>query len=257
MNYSDYINTATIIAHTAAEEVNAIYERYKQEGKVETDSKEDDSPLTQADTVAHEMITGELTKQFPDIPVVSEENKENADLSESELFWLVDPLDGTKEFLKQNDEFTVNIGLIESDTPVGGVIVVPALHVTYRADETGAYRRKEGETEQIQVSERTKHLIAVQSKSHSSDDEEEFFRNYDIANRTGAGSSLKFCRVAEGEADIYYRGGQTMEWDTAAGQAIVEAAGGTVQTTDGERVTYRKEEFSNLPFVCTNGKIRI
>jgi 3'(2'), 5'-bisphosphate nucleotidase len=107
------------------------------------------------------------------------------------------------------------------------------------------------------VSERTESLIAVQSKSHSSEEEEEFFQDYDVADRTGAGSSLKFCRVAEGEADIYYRGGQTMEWDTAAGQAIVEAAGGAVLTTDGERLTYRKQGFANLPFVCTNGKLQV
>jgi len=255
MTYSDYINTATNIAHAAAEEMNAIYERYKEAGDVEQQSKEDDSPLTKADTVAHDIITRRLAKQFLDIPVISEENTEKADMSESELFWLVDPLDGTKEFLKQNDEFTVNIGLVEGDTPVGGVIVVPALNVTYWADETGAYRRREGETEQMYVSARTERLIAVQSKSHSSEEEEEFFQDYDVADRTGAGSSLKFCRVAEGDADIYYRGGQTMEWDTAAGHAIVEAAGGAVLTTDGERFTYRKEGFANLPFVCTNGKL--
>ncbi|MDH5383040.1 MAG: 3'(2'),5'-bisphosphate nucleotidase CysQ, partial [Cyclobacteriaceae bacterium] len=167
-------------------------------------------------------------------------------------FWLVDPLDGTKEFINRNGDFTVNIALIEGHYPVAGFIYMPVQDVLYVGSEEGAFRYdKEGKTN-LQVNGSTSERVAVRSRSHASPEEEEILQKYLVEKEMSRGSSLKFCAVAEGSADLYYRHGPTMEWDTAAGQAILEAAGGRMYIGNKEelRFRYNKENLLNSGFLC-------
>jgi 3'(2'), 5'-bisphosphate nucleotidase len=170
-----------------------------------------------------------------------------------ETYWLVDPLDGTKEFIKRNGEFTVNIALIHKKRPVFGVIFVPVRETVYMGAEIdGAYKMIGSTRQRIHVNKRTEDRIAVRSKSHASDEEEEVLQRYGVIGTISKGSSLKFCMVAEGKADVYYRHGPTMEWDTAAGQAVLLAAGGRMYhgSTEEEPFMYNKEELLNGSFLC-------
>lgn len=242
-----------LLNEVAVEAGKAILEIYDT-GDFGVEMKLDNSPLTKADKAAHNVIVEYLDKYFGDIPILSEEGK-NIPYEERknwDKFWCVDPLDGTKEFIKRNGEFTVNIALIENNYPVLGVIHIPVRGISYLGDEDrGAFIiSKERELKAIMTS--TKYdegIVAVKSRSHASDDDEEFFSRFNIADSISIGSSLKFCLVAEGSAHIYKRSGPTMEWDTAAGQAIVEAAGGVV-LRDGKRFWYNKEELLNPGFIC-------
>jgi 3'(2'), 5'-bisphosphate nucleotidase len=247
-----------------------ILDVYAQDFNVEI--KEDDSPLTQADKRAHEAIMKGLNAIDPNIPVLSEEGRnipysERRDWSQ---FWLVDPLDGTKEFIKKNGEFTVNIALIEGQYPSIGIIYAPALDVFYfgRVGDAG-YKLEDAskvevtnEEELIQKSVRLpekgdRHVTrAVASRSHISEETEEFIKELEAKHGevevVSSGSSLKFCLVAEGEADYYPRYAPTMEWDTGAGQAIVEAAGGKVtRYEDDERFYYNREDLLNGWFLVS------
>ena len=217
------------------------------------DHKADDSPLTLADQTAHEIIDSQLSNLFPSIPIISEEGKgiDYEDRKDYNEFWLVDPLDGTKEFINRNGEFTVNIALIRNRIPVEGYIYVPVKDVHYFGNEDGAYKIDNGKKTKIRVNNSTNNRIAVRSKSHPSPEEETVLNEYDAKKSISVGSSLKFCMVAEGRADVYYRHGPTMEWDTAAGQAIVQAAGGRVYKEVGpDLFTYNKENLLNTGFLC-------
>lgn len=217
--------------------------------------KGDDSPLTLADKAAHEIIVQELSELFT-YPILSEESDPGDYESRKEwrTYWLVDPLDGTKEFIKRNGEFTVNIALIHDRRPVLGVIFVPAKKITYvGAEIDGAYKIGENLSRQkIQVNNKDEKRIAVRSKSHASPEEDEVLKRYDIEGTISRGSSLKFCMVAEGLADVYYRHGPTMEWDTAAGQAVLLAAGGRMYhgSTEENEFLYNKEDLLNGSFLC-------
>jgi len=170
------------------------------------------------------------------------------------VFWLVDPLDGTKEFIKRNGEFTVNIALIENHYPILSVIYVPAKDWLYYVDlnERAWKVDHEDSLSELKVKNKKSDLIAVRSRSHSSPKEENLYKKHGVTDSISVGSSLKFCMVAEGKADIYYRHGPTMEWDTAAGQAVVEAAGGKVFSEDGpDRFSYNKESLLNGSFLVT------
>jgi 3'(2'), 5'-bisphosphate nucleotidase len=219
------------------------------------DFKNDNSPLTMADKAAHQVIVAELVKAYPEIPIISEEGEQVPfqQRKNYQQFWLVDPLDGTKEFIKRNGEFTVNISLIEDGAPIMGVVHVPVKDVTYYGQKgSGAYM-SEGESDArlIQVNNKENNRIAVRSKSHPSPEEEVVLNQYQVVESISRGSSLKFCMVAEGKADIYYRHGPTMEWDTAAGQAVVEAANGKVMIGTGpEPFTYNKPSLLNSSFLC-------
>ena len=213
--------------------------------------KSDESPLTLADKKSHEIIKRRLTESFPEIPLLSEEGKAIPfnDRKNWNRFWLIDPLDGTKEFIKQNGEFTVNIALIDNGVPVLGVIFAPILNTIYYASqEIGAFKQVLGEEPQKlplpRSSDSGEDVIAVKSRSHSSDEENKILSNYGVTKSISIGSSLKFCLVAEGKADIYYRHGPTMEWDVGAGHAIVLAAGGSV-----ENLEYNKENLLNSSFL--------
>jgi 3'(2'), 5'-bisphosphate nucleotidase len=217
------------------------------------DFKADHSPLTLADKASHNIIEKELFKISPDIPLLSEEGRsiEYDERRHWNTFWLVDPLDGTKEFIKRNGEFTVNIALIDKDHPVLGVIYAPATDKLYYGMKgQGAFKREKGITSKIQVNKKEDNWIAVGSRSHSAPEEEQVLSKYPVKTSVSIGSSLKFCLLAEGEADIYYRYGPTMEWDTGAGQAILEAAGGKMLDNQQLTFAYNKKSLTNGSFIC-------
>ncbi len=235
------------------------------------EQKDDSSPVTEADKRAETIILRELEKAAPEIPVVSEEAAAERKIPDvDDIFFLVDPLDGTKEFINRNDEFTVNIALIEGGAPVLGVVYAPALSrmfyslgpglafeqsVEPKADN-GALQASEPRA--IQVREHPiKGLTAVASRSHRSPETDDYLRAFNVADFVSAGSSLKFCLVAAGEADIYPRHGPTMEWDTAAGHAVLIGAGGEVLNFDGAPFVYGKTQtgFKNPYFVAFAGDL--
>ena len=232
----------------------AIMEIYAMEDFSEiVDYKSDHSPLTLADKKANKIILDGLQSIYPEIPIISEEEAlpSYEERKAWKWFWLVDPLDGTKEFIKRNGEFTVNIALIFEGSPVMGVIYVPATEVLYYSSiRSGAFSEFNGRTSVMKVSQKKQGLVSIGSRSHSSNKESEVLSAYPISEYLTAGSSLKFCRIAEGFADIYYRGGPTMEWDIAAGHAIVEAAGGCVLDENGLPFRYNKANLLNGPFLC-------
>lgn len=221
-----------------------------------TSSKADDSPLTLADLRAHRVIVEALGALTPEIPVLSEESADAApweDRSRWSQYWLVDPLDGTKEFLSRNGEFTVNIALIEGHTPTLGVVHVPVRETTYTGlPGTGAWRRRgRGSPEAIRVQPHAATPVrVVGSRSHRGDSLDGFLARLGPHELIAVGSSLKFCMVAEGAADLYPRLGPTSEWDTAAAQAVVCAAGGAVVTLDGAPLAYNaKADILNAHFL--------
>ncbi len=220
------------------------------------DFKADNSPLTLADKASHNVIITALKEHFPEIPVLSEEDDNIISYEERNAwkkYWLIDPLDGTKEFIKRNGEFTVNIALIEDNRSVLGFIYVPVTGVFYFGSAEGAFKKEGMEVfQKIEINNREKDRIAARSKSHASPQEDDVFKEYDVVNFISVGSSLKFCMVAEGKADLYYRHGPTMEWDTAAGQAILEAAGGRMYkgNTQDKPFTYNKKDLLNGSFLC-------
>lgn len=241
------------IAKEAGAAILSVYEK-----DFEVEYKDDRSPLTEADRLSHERIVEGLAALDASIPVLSEEGKDipYEERVNWQRFWLVDPLDGTKEFVKRNGEFTVNIALIEQGYPVLGVIYVPVTGVLYYG-EAGkeAVKIASGSMAQTLAVRKPESgaITIVESRSHPSPELESFMselqQKYSSIDRISKGSSLKFCAVAEGSAHLYPRMGPTMEWDTAAGQAIVEAAGGSVKWLNGERVHYNKEILRNDFFI--------
>jgi 3'(2'), 5'-bisphosphate nucleotidase len=220
---------------------------YKQDFEVEY--KQDNSPLTLADKKANDIIENDLNQLSVNIPILSEEDNDipYEDRKHWEYFWLVDPLDGTKEFVKKNGEFTVNIALIHKDTPVLGVVYAPALGVCYWAKQgKGAFR--DGQKLPLKTKEPRNTYKIVASRSHMSDDTQAFIDAIDTNKEKeliSIGSSLKICLVAEGEADIYPRLGPTMEWDTGAAHAVVREA-------DKEIYSYEQTEVENYTCIIYN-----
>ena len=219
--------------------------------------KDDGSPVTLADTAAEAVILPGLRALTPDIPVVSEEEHSAGDSPKAvgNRFWLVDPLDGTREFLKRNDEFTVNIGLVEDNIPIFGVLYAPALNLMYAGTLHGGATLIEGDKAERAISCRMPPeggLDVLVSRSHSINERlEEYLGDKTVRNRMPQGSALKFGRLAEGVADIYPRFGPTCEWDTGAGHAIVMAAGGSLTQMDGSTFNYgKKPKFLNPGFVA-------
>jgi 3'(2'), 5'-bisphosphate nucleotidase len=227
-----------------------------QGGDLNIRHKEDASPLTLADEEADQIITDALRKLTASIPIVSEESEHPKEAIDAPEFWLVDPLDGTKEFVAGRKEFTVNIALIRNRVPVLGVVHAPALERTYYCDENTAYRSDSGGIKQIQVRSVSKsELVAVASRSHRDEETNQFLERHAVTETVAIGSSLKFCLVAEGDADIYPRFGPTMEWDTAAGDAVLRRAGGTMTTIDEKPFLYGKPDYRNPGFIV-KGSIR-
>ena len=236
------------------------------ESGTETRVKDDSSPVTLADEEAEAVILAQLRDLFPKIPIVAEEAMAAGQRPvPGDRFFLVDPLDGTKEFIKHNGEFTVNIALIERGVPVCGVVLAPAQGRAFIGDIAAgvgtAYELSAppgmppdfAHAKPIRARRTPADgLVAVVSRSHRDPKTEEYLAQYKVTNMRDAGSSLKFCLVAAGEADLYPRIGRTMEWDTAAGHAVLAAAGGTVTQLDGSPFLYGKvaEDFANPYFVA-------
>jgi len=246
------INELLIIAREAGKAILKIYNDPEKAGEIMF--KADHSPLTLADQASNEVITNRLKILTPDIPILSEEGR-NIPYSERknwEYFWCVDPLDGTKEFVKRNGEFTVNIALIHGQTPVLGVIYVPVTDTMYYAGEqTGGWKiDTNGNKTALQVNNKSSDWTAVGSRTHSAPQEAELLAKYPVVKSVSIGSSLKFCLLAEGLAQIYFRQGPTMEWDTAAGQAILTLSGGSLTKPDGTPFLYNKESLLNGSFLC-------
>ena len=242
------INQLCQIAISAGKRILDIY----NSDDFGVEAKADDSPLTKADKASHNEIVAGLKSLDQQFPILSEEG----DPGDFELrkawktFWCVDPLDGTKEFVKRNGEFTVNIALIDDGFPVLGVIYVPVTDTLYYTSEGKAYTKKGEQVAELLVDANPAKKVAVGSRSHSSDEEKKVLELFGIEEVASRGSSLKFCMVAEGNAHVYYRKNPTMEWDTAAGQAIVEASGGAVLNKKNERFNYNKESLRNDSFLC-------
>ncbi len=232
-----------------------ILEHYA--GEIVATMKADRSPVTEADEAAERVILAGLAEITPDIPVVAEEAVTKGGLPELKggRFWLVDPLDGTREFLSKNGEFTVNIGLIETGLPILGVVTAPAKNLAWwGAVGQGACRREASDVADIRVRARPgQGVVAVASRSHRDAETDAWLTGQGISDTVSAGSSLKFCLVAEGKADVYPRFGTTMEWDTAAGHAVLRAAGGRVSTVTGEPLRYAKPGFKNPGFIAEGG----
>jgi 3'(2'), 5'-bisphosphate nucleotidase len=252
------------IARAAGEAIMQIYAELQQKGALASEvgvaHKDDGSPLTRADLAAHRIIAARLAALTPEVPVVSEEDSLSMrHRLPSGEFWLIDPLDGTKEFLAQNGQFTVNIALVRDGRSVFGVVLAPALLEAYwGGDGLGAMRKKEGRTEPIRVARPRGNgwrPRVLASKSHMNAETVAFIERLGAHELVQAGSSLKFCRLAEGAADLYPRLGPTCEWDTAAAQAIVEAAGGHVTRLDGAPLRYGKPEVLNPHFVAASAPL--
>ena len=219
--------------------------------------KSDDSPVTEADEAAEAIILPALAALLPGVPIVSEESGltgKSLDFTR-QRFWAVDPLDGTKEFIRRSGEFTVNIALIDHGRPVLGVVHAPAFDVTYSGAGLATALMRQGRQAAQPIAARrapADGLIALASRSHDSSEElRELLARYPIQERRQLGSSVKFCHIAAGQADLYLRLGPTCEWDTAAGQAVLEAAGGSMTLLDGKPFTYGKPGFLNPSFIAT------
>jgi 3'(2'), 5'-bisphosphate nucleotidase len=249
----------TDLARAAAREIMRIYA-----GDLGVRDKADKSPVTDADHAAEAIIVAGLRTLTPDTPVVAEEEMAAGRIPEigHGPFWLVDPLDGTKEFIKRNGEFTVNIALIEVGRPTLGIVLAPASDTLWRGTAGLGADKSENGGAFTQITTRpqpTDGLTCCASRSHAvySDLDIWFDREgLAVAERVQVGSSLKFCLIAEGKADIYPRFGPTNEWDTAAGQGVLEAAGGEVVTTDGKPLLYGKPRFSNPHFIARSKALR-
>lgn len=235
----------------------AILKVYSLGGTISATYKEGGSPLTEADSAAHDIIVAGLERLTPNLPVLSEESRAEPYGVRKlwKRFWLVDPLDGTKEFINRNGEFTVNIALIEDGAPVLGIVYAPVLDVAYYGVKgTGAFKTVPGSAPApIRTAGYTGGPVkVVASRSHRGEELEAFLGRIGEAEFLSMGSSLKLCLVAEGQAHLYPRFGPTMEWDTGAAQAVVEAAGGSVTDFEGRQLRYNKEDLTN-PFFMVSG----
>lgn len=255
MDYEVLMPLIRKLAIQAGERIMEIYEADDFEVK----SKSDASPVTEADEKADALISAGLSAAFPDVMLVTEEQAESHS-AKGDTFLIVDPLDGTKEFINRRGDFTVNIAYVENGVPVRGVVYAPAKGRMFytlpggdTVEEIGSFDPDRlGETHRIKV--RTPDngaLMVVASKSHRDQATDDYIARYDVQDMTSAGSSLKFCLVATGEADLYPRLGRTMEWDTAAGHAVLAGAGGqVVRFDDLTPLAYGKADFANPFFIA-------
>ena len=247
------------ISHEAGIIIMDIYRN-----KFEVNHKNDNSPVTNADRNAEDFILKKLKKIFPDIPIISEEAYSNKFIPDyDKRFFLVDPLDGTKEFIKKNGEFTVNIAFINEGYSKIGFINAPAKNKIFFNDEKKSYIIETESKDEISIQkakkirvsgQKQKNLIATISRSHSGKEIENYLKDYDIEKINYVGSSYKFCLIASGEAHIYPRMSPTCEWDTAAGHAILKKAGGNVTLLNGEELRYgfKENNFINPNFIARN-----
>lgn len=254
MDYTSIVTTFRTLALEAGAEIMEVYESPDFEVKTKSDA----SPVTEADERADALISKGLAAAFPDIPAVTEEQAASHGI-EAPVFFLVDPLDGTKEFVQRRGDFTVNIALIENGVPTRGVVYAPAKGRLFYTDASGQSQEEAGpfgDTPGVLTPLRVSRpdpaaLVVVASKSHRDQATDDYIAKYQVADFRSAGSSMKFCLVAAGEADLYPRLGRTMEWDTAAGQAVLLGAGGAVVRFDDHTpLAYGKNGFENPFFIA-------
>ncbi|BBV67946.1 3'(2'),5'-bisphosphate nucleotidase CysQ [Kluyvera ascorbata] len=239
------------VCQLARDAGDAIMQVYDGKLPLDVTSKKDDSPVTAADIAAHHVIIKGLKALTPDVPILSEEDPPGWDVRQHwQRYWLVDPLDGTKEFIKRNGEFTVNIALIENGKAVLGVVFAPVLKVMYSAENGKAWKEECGVRKPIQVRDANPPKVVVSRSHYANDDElKEYLQQLGEHDTASIGSSLKFCLVAEGEAQLYPRFGPTNIWDTAAGHAVAAAAGAHVNDWQGKTLDYTpRESFLNPGF---------
>ncbi|MEZ5690092.1 MAG: 3'(2'),5'-bisphosphate nucleotidase CysQ [Rickettsiales bacterium] len=250
--YKKYIENACEIAREAGQ----IIMGYVGDG-FSTMSKADSSPVTEADIAANDYIIKKLSENISDIPLITEEDESSRDHNH-DIFFLIDPLDGTKSFVRGEDEFTVNIALIENKMLVFGVIYCPAQRVLYYGmDGYGSYKQI-GENSPMEIKTRevpAEGVTVVRSRSSFSEKTTAYLDTLNVHEIIKSSSSVKLCLIAEGKADIYPRFGRTMEWDIAAGHAILKAAGGDIKTASGSEFLYGKKGFENPEFIAF-GKIK-
>ena len=262
MNYTKICEIFRSLALTSGEVIMDVYNSSTFEVLLKTD----DSPVTIADKKADEVISQGLKEYFPEIPVVTEEQVKSHDLNAS-VFFIVDPLDGTKEFIKRRGDFTVNIALVVDGKPIRGIVYAPARQRLFYTDENGEAVEemacfsvsKPGLIKRIKTafSDNTA-LKIVASKSHRDEKTDNYISKYRCKELVSAGSSLKFCLIAAGEADLYPRFGPTMEWDTAAGHAVLSAAGGSVlQVEDKQPLKYGKQNYKNPFFIASSKNVML
>ncbi|MBO9476042.1 3'(2'),5'-bisphosphate nucleotidase CysQ [Shimia sp. R11_0] len=260
MDYTTLIPVMRELAILAGEKIMEIYEADDFDVKV----KSDDSPVTAADEAADALISAGLRAAFPDVMLVTEEQSDSHK-AKGDTFLIVDPLDGTKEFIHRRGDFTVNIAYVENGVPQRGVVYAPARNRMFftqedgqAVEETGMFDpKKVGTITPINVADSDNAaLFVVASKSHRDQATDDYINKYNVKDMKSAGSSLKFCLVATGEADIYPRVGRTMEWDTAAGHAVLLGAGGqVVRFDDHSPLVYGKEDFANPFFIAYAPKV--
>ncbi|MAM24552.1 MAG: 3'(2'),5'-bisphosphate nucleotidase [Rhodobacteraceae bacterium] len=253
----DYEELVTVMRRLSLQAGERIMEIYGQDD-FDVRSKSDESPVTAADEAADALISEGLRAAFPDLMLVTEEQAETHS-ARGDTFLIVDPLDGTKEFVHRRGEFTVNIALVEGGVPTRGVVYAPAKGRLFYTDAEGRSVEETGPLDPDRAGETAAlaakapengGLMVVASKSHRDQATDDYIARYDLRDMTSAGSSLKFCLVASGEADLYPRLGRTMEWDTAAGDAVVRGAGGfVVRFDDHSPLTYGKPGFENPHFI--------
>lgn len=256
----DILETLIELSLAAGEEIMEVFST-----DFSVEQKEDDSPVTEADQRAEDVILAGLRVATPDIPIVAEEMASAGEAPENagREFWLVDPLDGTREFINRRTDFTVNIALIRDGVPVMGVVYAPALGKLYTGEgpnSAAMQEKKDGVWEPMHsISVRDTDaaaLIVVASRSHRSPETDTYLEQFNVSDLRSAGSSLKFCLLAAGQADYYPRLGRTMEWDTAAGDAVLRAAGGIVEELGSGPLRYGKPGFENPHFVARTPGIK-
>ena len=255
MDYEKLVSVMRTLSLQAGDKIMEIY----GQDDFEVESKSDDSPVTAADKAADAIISAGLRASFPEVMLVTEEQAATH-TTQGKTFLIVDPLDGTKEFIHRRGDFTVNIALVEDGIPTRGVVYAPAKSRMFftqadgqTVEETGSFDKDQvGPTTPISVSDPDNGaLMVVASKSHRDQATDDYINKYAVKDMKSAGSSLKFCLIATGEADIYPRLGRTMEWDTAAGHAVLNGAGGAVVRFDDQTpLTYGKAGFENPFFIA-------
>lgn len=244
----EYLQTAKQLAIKAGKEIIKIYH-----SQYDIEEKEDKSPLTTADKKANEVIVKGLEEKFPQHAILSEESQDKNRL-DKDYVWIVDPLDGTKEFIKKNGEFTVNIALTYKQKPIVGVIYIPAKEQLFFASkDNGSFFNNK----KIKTSSRIelKNMILIKSRSHASQQVKKFIKEKKLAEVKTSGSSLKGCLVAQGKADIYFRFGPTHEWDICAMDAILKEAGGKLTNLKGKKIKYNQEKTKINGFLASNNTI--
>jgi len=252
INSNDFKDITGFLRDISKKASNKILDIYNHSFDVK--KKLDDSPITKADLESNDIICKSLEKEFPNIPVISEENRIR-DYKES-VFFLVDPLDGTKEFINKNGEFTVNIGLVIDNISRLGVIEIPVTGVQYFSDGESSFKFERKNLKKISSLNKRKKIKIVVSRSHLDNFTINLLNKIKNEHSTlKVGSSIKFCLVAEGEADLYLRKGNTMEWDTAAGSAIIKTSHSKIYDFNLKELKYGKKDFRNSSFIVCNENI--